>query len=49
VEHQGKGNQIVDMFLLIAFLIVFNLQIVNDDEKKNHNARCYQQDLYGKV
>jgi hypothetical protein len=42
VEHQGKGNQIVDRFRLITFFIVFNLQIINGDEKINHNARCYQ-------
>jgi hypothetical protein len=42
VEHQEKGNKIVDMFRLIAFSIVFGLQIINDDEKRNHNARCYQ-------
>jgi hypothetical protein len=34
VEHQGKGNQIVDMFCLIAFFIVFGLQIINDDKKE---------------
>jgi hypothetical protein len=34
VEHQGKGNQIVDMFRLIAFCIIFSLQIINDDDKK---------------
>jgi hypothetical protein len=42
VEHQGKGNQIVDRFRLIAFFIVFSLKIINDDEKRNHNACCYQ-------
>jgi hypothetical protein len=33
LEHEGKGNQIVDMFCLIAFFIVFGLQIINDDKK----------------
>jgi hypothetical protein len=30
---KGKGNQIVDRFRLIAFFIVFSLQIINDDGK----------------
>jgi hypothetical protein len=34
VEHEGKDNQIVDMFCLIAFFIVFGLQIINDDKKE---------------
>jgi hypothetical protein len=25
VEHQGKGNQIVDMFRLIAFFVLFSV------------------------
>jgi hypothetical protein len=33
VEQQVKGNQIVDRFRLIAFFIVSDLQIINDDEK----------------
>jgi hypothetical protein len=33
VEQKVKGNQIVDEFCLIAFCIIFRLQIINDDKK----------------
>jgi hypothetical protein len=37
VEHQGNGDQIVDIFLFDCLFIVF-LQIINDDEKRNHKS-----------